>query len=227
MVGLLLSDKTYDSLLNRVVKWVPKSTLKFLNETVLFVLRRRYLTRILSPHLTESSNILDLGASDGRLAATLQDTLAAEGQSVRFTGCDVHVQPETYIPIVSYDGCTLPFPDNSFDCVLIVDVLHHTQNPQRVLEEAKRVSSQHIVIKDHHWQSRKDWSRLRISDYIGNQPYGIVLPFNFLKCQQWLHLVQECCRLSILNFQTFRFNGLDPCQHVLIKLDVHNQNAEP
>ncbi len=220
MVGLLLSDKTYDSLLNRVVEWVPKSTLRLLNETFLFVLRRRYLTRILSPHLTESSNILDLGASDGRLAATLQETLAAKGRLVHFAGCDVHVQSETYIPIVSYDGCTLPFPDNSFDCVLIVDVLHHTQDPQRVLEEAKRVSSQYIVIKDHHWQSPKDWSRLSVSDYIGNHPYGIVLPFNFLKCRQWLHLIQECCGLSIINFETFRFNRFDPCQHVLIKLNV-------
>jgi SAM-dependent methyltransferase len=224
MIGLLLSDSTYDSFLGAVAKALPQSTLKFLNEKFLFALRRRYLTQILNPHLNDSANVLDLGTSDGRLASNLWRKQAARGKAIRFIGCDVHVQPKTFIPIEKYDGRRLPFEDNSFDCVLIVDVLHHTQDPLHVLQEAKRVSSQYILIKDHYWRDSKDFSMLSFADFIGNKPYGISLPYKFFKCPEWLDLIQQRCGLSIIDFKTFRFNIFDPCKHVLFKVDIRGNH---
>jgi SAM-dependent methyltransferase len=42
-------------------------------------------------------------------------------------------------PDVLYDGVSLPFDDASFDTVLSVQVLEHTDEPQRLLEEMSRV----------------------------------------------------------------------------------------
>lgn len=226
MISLLLSDSTYDRFLGVVAKTLPNSLLSFLNEKLLFPMRRGHLTRRLSLYLNDSSNILDLGASDGRLASNLWRKQASRGKAVKFTGCDVHVQPASFIPIEKYDGYRLPFDDNSFDCVLIVDVLHHTQTPLEILKEASRVSSKYILIKDHYYRGAKDFSRLSFADYIGNQPYGISLPYKFLKCREWLDMIQNSCGLSIIDFETFRYNFIDPCNHVLFKIDVQNKKVE-
>jgi SAM-dependent methyltransferase len=42
-------------------------------------------------------------------------------------------------PDATYDGHTLPFPDASFDTVLSVQVLEHTPEPQRLVDEMARV----------------------------------------------------------------------------------------
>jgi len=76
--------------------------------------------------------------------------LAKRSLTPQFIGCDTHLQPETFIPIVHYDGCNLPFQENYLDTLMIIDVFHHADNPRRLLEEAKRVSRQHILIKDHY-----------------------------------------------------------------------------
>jgi SAM-dependent methyltransferase len=42
-------------------------------------------------------------------------------------------------PDAVYDGRTLPFPDASFDTVMSVQVLEHTPDPQRLIDEMARV----------------------------------------------------------------------------------------
>ena len=41
--------------------------------------------------------------------------------------------------VVLYDGHTLPFPDGSFDTVMSIQVLEHTPDPQRLVDEMGRV----------------------------------------------------------------------------------------
>src|SRR5258708_7541405 len=42
-------------------------------------------------------------------------------------------------PDMVYDGRTLPFSDRSFDTVMSVQVLEHTPDPQRLIDEMARV----------------------------------------------------------------------------------------
>ena len=53
----------------------------------------------------------------------------------------------TVAPLL-YDGCTIPFDADTFDCALLLTVLHHTPDPVLVLQEAARVAHQVIVIED-------------------------------------------------------------------------------
>ncbi|TVP61242.1 MAG: class I SAM-dependent methyltransferase [Nodularia sp. (in: Bacteria)] len=216
---MFLSDSTFESLTNRIIKLFSDSTFKALNERILFPLRIHYLTKILASYFSESRMILDLGTSNGSLAANIKKTLIKRSLTPKFIGCDTHIQPESFIPIVRYDGYNLPFDDNHFDTVMIIDVFHHAENPQRLLEEAKRVSRKNILIKDHYWKSSKDFTSLKFADYIGNQPYGIHLPYSFLTEESWYDMIAQF-ELEVLESRKFRYNFVDPCRHILFNLKV-------
>lgn len=164
------------------------NVIKYFDEKFIFPNRYSKLTKLLKPHLYGCKSVLDVGASCGRLSKRIQDEF---GGNVKFEGVDTHVQDETFIPIKEYNGKKLPFKDNSFDCVLIVDVLHHTLNQEEILNEAKRVSKKFILIKDHYWVNSFDFFVLKIADYLGNKPYGVDLPYNFLKLDSWNSLFKN------------------------------------
>jgi len=146
MLGSLLSDSTYASFLNGFVKSFSQPTLQLLNENFLFPVRHWYLKRILTPYLRDSKNVLDLGSSDGRLTAQIQRKLAVQGKSIRFMGYDIHVQPKIYIPIIQYDGYHLPFAIIHSIVFSLLMCCITLITPLKVLQEAKRVSSQYVLI---------------------------------------------------------------------------------
>ena len=66
------------------------------------------------------------------------------------------------------DGTRLPFRDQSFDCMLLVDILEHTGHPERVVFEAKRLLVPGgVVIVTVPWAShpyvRHTWLRKALS----------------------------------------------------------------
>ena len=147
------------------------------------VFRRR--VEVLSSHLAQAipsgGRVLDLGSGDGSIAASLmrrRPDLAVEG-------VDVMLRPVTQIPVTLYDGNTLPFADDSFDHVTIVDVLHHTDDPAAVLAEAARVARVSVVIKDHLMRGPISHAVLRFMDWVGNRGHGVVLPYNYLTEERW------------------------------------------
>jgi SAM-dependent methyltransferase len=44
-----------------------------------------------------------------------------------------------YVRFVCYDGSTLPFKDETFDCIFCVDVIEHLPNPEHFVSEFRRV----------------------------------------------------------------------------------------
>jgi SAM-dependent methyltransferase len=185
--------------------------LRLLDEAILFPLRFKRLVHILAPLLKDSKVVLDVGTSCGRLAKNIKIKL-----DIKFVGVDTHIQPKTFVPIIIGDGKKLPFKENSFDCVMIIDVLHHDNNPQKIIEEAKRVSKNYILIKDHYWDTKMDLALLRCIDYICNRPYGVNLPYSFFDTLSWVDLIKNN-GLAIAKAQKFR-NKFDPCKHIILKL---------
>lgn len=93
------------------------------------------------PFLKKGSRVLDLGCGHGLVGLAFQNYFQAE-----VLGVDIADQRIVDIPFKCIDGKNLPFPDNSFETVLIVYVLHHTGNYLNLLKEAKRVSKNKIII---------------------------------------------------------------------------------
>ncbi len=184
--------------------------LKFIHTKFIAPGRVRRLTELLVPYLKDCSSILDLGAGNGNIAKNIK-----EKTGVTVVGVDMIARPNTPIPIRRYDGRRLPFEDNSFDCVMLVDVLHHDPDMGAVIAEAKRVATKYILIKDHYWNTKLDLLLLKICDWIGNAPYGVPVPYNFRKMAEWEKLFKE----KKLFVETSRkIPGFHWTKHVVFKL---------
>ena len=139
------------------------------------------LGALLAETLPPGARVLDVGSGDGLLARAIAD----RRPDVDVRGVDVLTREPMYIPVTQYDGRTLPFDAGSFDAVMFVDVLHHTDDPLALLGEGVRASRRAVVIKDHLCGGRIDAALLRFMDRVGNDRHGVHLPYNYWHPRQW------------------------------------------
>jgi SAM-dependent methyltransferase len=149
--------------------------------------RTRRLAEILSSLIPSASSVLDVGCGDGRLAKFLLE----KRPDLQIEGVDVQVRKNTWLPVKLFDGINLPYPESSFDVVMLIDVLHHTRDPLPLLQEALRVSRRFLAVKDHLLEGTAAGARLRFMDYVGNARHGVSLPYNYLTTKQWAELRQH------------------------------------
>jgi SAM-dependent methyltransferase len=144
--------------------------------------RSTILAQRLSPLFPQGkAKILDVGCGDGTVA---QELLRLKPE-LDIVGIDTLVRPSTAIPVTPFDGKTIPFPANHFDYCLIVDVLHHTEDPFKLLKEATRVSSQGLIIKDHKAEGVFAYKTLALMDNVANRRHGVSLPHLYWKEREW------------------------------------------
>jgi ubiquinone/menaquinone biosynthesis C-methylase UbiE len=136
-----------------------------------------WFAKLLPPNV----RVLDVGCGDGLISAALQ----SQRPDIRIQGLDVLPRQQTYIPVELFDGLHLPLESKSFDVVLFSDVLHHTEQPSTLLQEARRVATRHVVIKDHFREGLAAGARLRFMDWVGNARFGVALPYNYWTEKQW------------------------------------------
>jgi SAM-dependent methyltransferase len=141
-------------------------------------------TRLLAPGMS----VLDVGCGDGQLAASM----GRLRPDIRVTGAEISPRPHCRIPVTAFDGRRLPFADRSFDAALLVDVLHHTDDPATLLQEAVRVARRAVLLKDHFREGFAARATLRFMDEIGNRRHGVALPFNYLSRTEWDALFDRC-----------------------------------
>ena len=149
--------------------------------------RTRVLAELLAAQLPEKSRVLDVGCGEGRIA----QRIAELRRDVAVEGLEVHVRPGAAIPVESFDGETIPHPDDSFDAVIFVDVLHHTRDPLVLLREARRVAKRCIVLKDHNRNGCLATPTLRFMDRVGNPPEGVAFPDNYWPRERWRDAFRE------------------------------------
>lgn len=153
------------------------------------VLKRRI--RVLGGHFAQlippEASVLDVGCGSGQI-----DRLILEHRDdIKIDGIDVLVRGDTKIVVKEYDGNTLPCENNSYDVVMFVDVLHHTENIERLLTEARRVSRKFVILKDHTLEGFLAKQRLNFMDKVGNRRFGVKLPYNYYTKKQWLDVFRK------------------------------------
>jgi SAM-dependent methyltransferase len=157
--------------------------------------------------------LLDVGAGSGLVA----ETVAAffPGKSVVGVDISSNALPTLRIPFVRFDGQRLPFADESFDCALFCNVLHHVKPQARtsLLREALRVTGGGpLVIKDHLASAPLDRLRLWFLDVLGNAPRGFMVSADYLGNLEWNQLLREVdCAGEILPVSAYRTGLSDRC----------------
>lgn len=82
----------------------------------------------------KEKKVLDIGAGDGLITGLL----GATGIEIEDEG--IRLAKEKGIDIIKGDAYNLPFEDNSFEAVTLIDVIEHLEDPIKALKEARRVA---------------------------------------------------------------------------------------
>lgn len=98
-------------------------------------------------------SVLDVGCGTGRAMLYLKQRhpdLELHGvepvEALRLRAYEKGLAPSQ---VTEGDACQLKFADSSFDCVTAFGVLHHIPDPNKAIQEMKRVSRSAIFISDH------------------------------------------------------------------------------
>ena len=95
------------------------------------------------PEVSKGARLLDLGCGTGRFSLPLASRLGLD-----VTGLDSSSDmlakakqrdPNSVVSWVLADASTLPHPESSFDIVFMSHLLHHVDNPLKVLKECSNV----------------------------------------------------------------------------------------
>lgn len=151
--------------------------------------------------IPSGASVLDVGSGDGLLASLVK----AQRPDLAWSAVDTLERPRTHIPVEIFDGKRLPRADKQVDVVLLIDVLHHVEDPIAMLHEAVRVARSEVVIKDHLRQGLAADPVLRFMDFAGNWSWGVHLPYRYWNAEQWrsareqlrLHAKEERVELGL------------------------------
>jgi SAM-dependent methyltransferase len=102
-------------------------------------LRESLLLRLLLRGSRPPASVLNVGAGQGTFTRLLEE----RGFAVTSTDLSPHavdvLRRQVAGPVVECDACALPFPDCSFDVVVMGEVLEHIADDRQALAEARRV----------------------------------------------------------------------------------------
>ncbi len=146
--------------------------------------RARVLAELLAGRIPAGASVLDVGCGDGTIAMLIKE----RDPSLTMRGIEFAQRENCKIECKAFDGVNIPYPDDSFDVCVFVDVLHHVRESQgvvRLLSEALRVTRRFVLIKDHLSENWLDCKTLKFMDWVGNRPHGVVLPYNYQSRVQW------------------------------------------
>ena len=144
--------------------------------------------RALLPWL-RGPRLLDLGAGEGWVAEALQ-------RRAPIWVCAADVGPFGLAagPYVVYDGTRLPFGNRSFDTTLLSFVLHHTETPEIVLDEAVRVTRGRLLVVESVYRDclERFWLDL-LDGRVNRYRHGgrMSVPFAFRRPEEWRALFES------------------------------------
>lgn len=166
--------------------------------------RLRELVRRILPHLRDGDRVLDVGCGNGTLGRALMDADASP-KGLVVEGLERAPRGGEPITVHAYDGIAMPFAGQTFDAVIVADVLHHERDPMRLLRECARVSRRLVIIKDHQVNGLLAQQRIALMDWAANAPYGVPCLYTYNSPDEWklvpielrMGVVEEISRMDL------------------------------
>ena len=142
----------------------------------------RQAAALVGRHLPSGATILDVGCGEGYVAAEL----AHRGMAVETVDI-VDVRRVHHLNFRLFDGVNLPFPDGTFDVVMLNFVLHHVPDDRKtdLLREATRVSRDKVFILEDTPRNALDRVLNRRHGEGYRKKIGSSAPFGFLTRREW------------------------------------------
>ena len=129
-------------------------------------------------------SVLDVGSGRGYIAKEI----FKRGNKVQCL--DIKGYNLTKLPLKIYDGKKIPFKANSFDTIMVCYVLHHANDPIKLLKECIRVSGKRIII----FEDNADSPLTKILDVLFNKLHGVETPLPYKRFNDW---VKEFKKLNL------------------------------
>lgn len=147
--------------------------------------RASLIARAIKPWLIKGQTCLDVGCGNGVVASHLGKTL-----DIQITGCDILNYLEVNLPFKKMaTPKKLPFMDDSFEFVMLNDVLHHMDYPTQIdaLTEAIRVAKKIIIFEE------KPTIKAKMFDYLLNKIHNaeMNIPLAFRTKNDWVKLFKS------------------------------------
>jgi ubiquinone/menaquinone biosynthesis C-methylase UbiE len=167
-------------------------------------LRENEIGHKLRPHLEAGMDVLDLGAGTGRISRWLATRVGIRPTLADVTEFDNRSVEFPYVRLE--DPVSLPFPDRSFDAVLMLFVLHHIRrwtDQERLVSEAARVARRRVLVIEDTPGSRLERVVNLGWDWVLNLRHGVPRPFTFRTIEGWREVFDRM-GLSLRHAQTYR-----------------------
>jgi len=103
--------------------------------------RNRRQADMVAGHLDRGDSILDVGCGTGFLANQLREMYGVDP-----TGVDIRDARVSPIAFSNFDGTSIPFPDKSFDHIVLSFALHHADDPLALARECHRVARRSVIV---------------------------------------------------------------------------------
>jgi SAM-dependent methyltransferase len=149
-----------------------------------YTARLEELVRQITPHLKENDRVLDVGCGFGALGKAILEAPASP-PGVKLFGLERVKRGNELIPVEGYDGVIIPYAADSFDVVILADVLHHEHDPHCLLRECIRVARRLLVIKDHKVEGLLAQQRIALLDWAANAPYSVPCLYRYNTSGEW------------------------------------------
>jgi ABC-type Fe3+/spermidine/putrescine transport system ATPase subunit/ubiquinone/menaquinone biosynthesis C-methylase UbiE len=149
--------------------------------------------------------LADIGCGDGIVAWHLQRF----ARKILLTDVEEYLDPRITFPFSGYtEGHPLPL-DESMDTSLLLTVLHHAEDPLRLLRETKRITKTRVIVIESVFGVSKDKEKPKsilrsltierqlkyqtFLDWLYNRVFhdGVPVPYNFNTPEAWRKIFEE------------------------------------
>lgn len=95
-------------------------------------------------NLSKKNTLLDVGCGNGFF--TYHFAKLCDVTGIDFSEQMLKINP--HYKLIRGDAENLPFANNSFDIAFCSNLLHHLRNPEKAINEMKRVSKKYVIISE-------------------------------------------------------------------------------
>ena len=123
--------------------------------------------RWIQDHLKFLERHIEIGSGPGSVMSIMRK------KNYKVDGLDIN--DNSYrgdlTPII-YDGEAMPFSEKAYDTALLLTVLHHTPNPNAIIQEAARIAKRVIIIEDVYETKVMEWLTKRFDSLMNFEFIG-------------------------------------------------------